>query len=605
MLKIKNLLVPIILVVLVISVAILIPIMPLRIISISQVYIEPKGYEGADKEWKGSYWVIYAYADSESYSALKFDEGFTEPYPHNIEGKDIIPKAVIEITIHPKQPYYSIPLVHHSVRVTPKAADWRIWQSWPWRVGDITVGSMFTDYYTFEGSWTLHTPFTVEIVKTIGENKFSLESGLIDPAVDGIGHGYTFANPRDKDEKFQIIVLSTETAGGYPPSSDYLLFGEKVFKDETRLRRIIDGTKSYSFSKYWFGDLRVPEGQNFAGEAVPSFDTWNKEPGWKYGTTWWGGPDYDHWIPIEPTENHLLGYIQGDNILDGGPGYEPVNLKKKQSDTEKVVWTENEVRLYIDRRKASSSFQMMISTELADAIVWQPYLAKGEFTEVSWLATGNDYVEISDTQRAHVKVKCTEGFGDLIVDTEITEHAKITPTGNSWSFETGEEHLFTFDVKNLGVTEETEGEVTFTLTNSFGEFQDTATLRFKLKKTDGEETTVTIYVVNKDGDLLDNMDVTIEWNGQKETQSTTNGMVDFYLGDYAGSVKITVAETDIYVEKSISVGVKHGDNTFTITMSETLEPEFPWVMLITTSLIIIGVVVMIYYASKRTKAKTK
>jgi len=487
------------------------------VLSVSNIYIEPKGYEDSSThEWKGSFWVVAATTDTqESYLFYKFNETSSASFGQNKVGNDtIIPTATIKITITPKQPYWEIPLTSQSYMVYPKTYGtyFNYIDKIPSKITDKYVLALYASVLecTSDEVWTQHTPFDVTIEKT-GSNSFTKTV-----QVDTVGgtSTVTLANPADTSEKLMINDLGKIGTGYGQPSVNNLVILNKTIafeRTETLLSAIkygldtTTGTRlaNLNYAFYWFG----------GGSLYRSEDQWDV----KFWT--------DDGSPSHTCRKTALSYnsLIEDNDFPGsyrkdGPNfwdqsalpiaasilYDNSSLDegglslasylnqevsgKLDLDLWKQGWavtSGNKLRINMPHGAASSLITVKISTELADSVVYQPIVGCGKCEEAFWDSTKTGNSTISDNDTAVLKIKqYASATSKITVTPTIPSNvpASITPAADSATVDPNGVHTFQFKIKNLGTQANQTSTVTFTVSNDLGTVTDTKTLGFELIK---------------------------------------------------------------------------------------------------------------------------
>ena len=182
----------------------------LDILAVSQIYVEPKGYEDpSTHEWKGSYWVILATTSTkENYLTYKFDESETEkPYATNeINGKTLIPKATIKITVTALKPYWKIGLTRKTYAVLPKTYGTYINKINPFTYGKTEdyVEPLTVDVWETTGYWEHHAPFQIVVEKT-GDYYWKSDPVTVDLIGASASKTITVTSPKGEELKIKLI----------------------------------------------------------------------------------------------------------------------------------------------------------------------------------------------------------------------------------------------------------------------------------------------------------------------------------------------------------------------------------------------------------------
>jgi len=581
----------------------------LDILAVSQIYVEPKGYEDpATHEWKGSYWVILASTSTtENYLFYQFDKSETEkPYAKNtVNGKTLIPNATIKVTVTALKPYWQISLTKRTYKVLPKTYGTWINKINPFMYGKLTdtyVDPLYAEVLETTGVWEHHAPFQIVIEKT-GDYNWKSKPITIDLVGTAATKAQTITSPKGESLKIKLIG-QLGTGYGQPPWSNLMIFSPNyVFEGSDKLRAIVSYDKDdMSYSNYWYGGGNYYTIKTAHGER--KVERWNDD----------GSPAHYYISPLYPFEPvpvpddafpgsdkkdnwwdacHIIVPRKPKDIFTDDPNAKPYGKSLVRYLTEDVKATkvnlnlwgcgfeikDYKLKIYQPIGSVSWLYTLWISTELADTIVYQPVAANGKITSIKWLSTGKAYAEIGGRDAALVTVKqtSTEASRVIVEASASTSLAKVTPTSDSAILEPNEEKTFTIIVENLGATSETEGTLTIKVYNDLGSQTDISTLQFKLLPVGAGDTILTVYTVDsKTKAKISGIFVSIAYGTQSDTKATVNGIATFNLGSYQGPVQISTAETLKYKPTSTSVTVQSGQNTAIIELTEKITPEPPW-----------------------------
>jgi len=574
---------------------------PLRlfsVFSVSQITLQAQGYEDPNThEWKGSYWVIGLVTDTlEHYEGITytFDDDEAKSLGANkIGDKTLIVNSELKITIIPMKPYYERSLQYVTYTVYPKTyGTWMNKASGGGMLGKLgeehSIPELKVTVMQFtDESWKLYTPFKVQLYK----------NGVLkdEQVVNTLGGTETITLTGDSPEEIVKIqnLGKLGTGLGEPAFGDLIIFDEAhIFKVEGNIINEIQYDKDpYSFSNYWFG----------GGEHYYAVATYGSGPvmRWPDGTP----AHYWKWGSInEPIENYMFpGVYRQDTITDywmlpypadifkdkpkdvpvkGSPsGYSLVNylanrrghqlytLQDFDEYNQGVEILDNKMRIYLPLSSFNNLVTVWISTEAADAIVYQPVPSKGVITSIEWLGTG----DISDKDVAKVTVKQESQDGGRVTVTVSGMEGypmSVSPTTDSALLDYGESHTFFFTVKNLGTGTVQSGTLTFTVTNDLGEQTDQKSLGFKLEPQIGEKTILTVNLYDEDGVKPSGITVTVNYGVDSKSGVSSGGYVTFNLGTYEGSVSVATQETEVYKAATASATVQAGQNTIFIKLEK-------------------------------------
>ena len=222
---------------------------------------------------------------------------------------------------------------------------------------------------------------------------------------------------------------------------------------------------------------------------------------------------------------------------------------------------------------------MWISTEVADAVVYQLVAARGVITDLSWLGSG----EISDKDIVLVTVKQEGRDGGRITITASGSQGypmSVSPATDSVLLNYGETGRFYFTVKNLGTGSVESGNLKFTLTNDQGEVTDEKTLGFTLKPQTGEKTVLTVNLHDKDGYKQSGILVTVNYGVNSKSAVSSGGYATFDLDTYTGGVSIATQETEDYRAASATTTVNAGQNSVFLQLEKKSQPTSLWDLMV-------------------------
>jgi hypothetical protein len=485
------------------------------ILSVSQVRIEPTGYEDpSTHEWKGSFWVVTATTDTKaSFLFYEFNQSQSEYFGKNkIDNKTIVPQATIKITITPRQPYWEIPLQVKSYMVYPKT--YGMWMNkildQPNKLSSDSVPALnVTVLESGTTSWSQHTPFDVTIEK-VGNNAFTKTVH-----VDTIGgtESVVITNPADTSEKLMITNLGQLGTGyGQPLFNTLTIFNKTnsfvVFEGENVRKAIpygrnqttggVDCDECYAF--YWFGGGNIYT--THLGGKVECFDD-DKSPAHytrKNVLVDVNSPvddqdfagSYRNDDPLDYRVYPIAASIFDDNNKTNPYGLSLVNYLKKKvsSEIDLDIWgqgwtitTDNKLRISMPGGAASSLITIKVSTELADSVVYQPIVGYGKIEQCFWNSSKTEKSSIIDKDVAILKVKqSAPSSSKLTVTPSVPANipVSVTPQKDSAIIDPNSVHTFQFEVSNLGPPTKLNSTITFTVTNDLGTTTDNQTLEFEL-----------------------------------------------------------------------------------------------------------------------------
>ena len=569
----------------------------LTIIAVSQIKIEPKGYENPQTgEWEGTYWVVTAVTDiSDEIAFEKILENGTEA---TIDDKKVVTKSTISIKLDPHRPYWEMPLTWEPVTVYPKTyqSAGRAW--WFSREEDVYVPAVNLQVYRFARDyWEAHTPFTISVYK---DDKL-IGSQFVDTV--GGTETVTIVNPSDPKEQITITNLG-KIGAAYQITLGRLALieGLTYAYDENVVEHILryDST-SDSFSCYWFGpptkdndynrwkDIGCPIGlwidTGVLGDYVAGVVS---APGWEDKTeigTYRAKPK-------AASFNDIISYVEKfyhrQKIDIWGEGAELVD---------------NKLRVYLPYGAMSSLITIRVSSELADTVVWRPPVAN---IKVSIYPT--DLGEIGEERSFMVvfKQESTErstGRIDLTFEPENLPVAVIPDTLNP-TLDPGATLSQYFTLKNLGAGERTSGTLVITCRELVtGSITDQARISFTLLPRAQNATTLEVYTIDKEtGEKISGIPVVLRYDTKSDLKYTDQGVAIWDLGGFTGMVSVTTGETAIYKSASATKTITPGTiNTITLYLEKYGEapPQPPIWMYIAIGAIVVCVVLIVYYIYRR------
>jgi hypothetical protein len=581
-----------------------VPLRLLSVFSVSQITLQAQGYEDpSTHEWKGSYWVIGLVTDTlEHYEGITYtfdDEEAKSLDANTIGEKTLIVNSEIKITIIPMKPYYERSMQYATYTVYPKTyGTWmnKVLRSLGKLGEDTAIPELKATVMQFtDESWKLYTPFKVQLYK----------NGVLkdEKVINTLGGTETIILTEDSpEETVKVQNLGKLGTGlGEPAFGNIIMFDPAhIFKVEGNIiNEIKYDMDDYSYSNYWFGG-----GDHYTAKHDPDTGSYYPNANWKV-LRWADGSPAHYFIdemdllpviqtafPVWGTEfrgvyraDTLSDYQMlpvkadifqdkpKDNPVSGSPyGYSLVNylvnvrghrlytLDDFDEYNQGVEIVDNKMRIYLPLSSFNNMVTVWISTEVADAIVYQPVPAQGVVTSVEWLAGGS----ISDKDVAKVTVK-QEGSDGGRITVSVSGYEglpiSVSPTMDSVILDYGETYTFFFTVTNLGTAAEASGTLVFTATNDLGEVTSSKTLGFTILPQMGDQTILTVNLYDEDGIKPSGIAVTVNYGVDSQTAVSSDGYVTFNLGAYTGGVSVATQETSMYEAASASTTVQAGQNT--------------------------------------------
>lgn len=614
----------------IISLALVYPFTRLSLLGISQVYVEQTGSEDAvTKEWTGSFWFVSGLADMvESY--LMFDSKVSNMSGQDyISGNKLVPQGSIKVTIKPQQPFWALPLTPETWNVYPET--FGRWVNTAGQSGYTSdkVGLLDVNVWTFrpgaQGVWELHTPFEVVVEKLSGKNLFSKSSGVID-VVGNIGE-YIIQNPADTKEQIKISDLGKLTTGLTQPTySNIAIFESAVsvgaFSWDSTIERDSKYNSQYvsgytTFADYWFGASRTAEGKPAMITATP--DGGILDP----ITSGWYATYPNAWtVEAHPISAGLLADVTGPNVTPS-PGLSLVNWLKQQhtqislnsfNQGVSIDSVTNKLKVMTTYGSAKSLYQLRISTELVDTIVYQEPSVNLDIVDASWEGQTGTKVTLNDILTAVYHVK---NLGTV----EATVTLKLTPTANSpiqvlpsntqaLPISPGNIGEFKFQIKNTNTGASVFSGTLTAEAISAGITRDTDTsLSYDLPIRTGSSTILNIHAIKKGTtQSIANLNINIAWSGPAKTGKTnSNGDVSFDFNQaITGSAIISNDATSEYKVTTVTLSLVPGINSYSFEVEPIDYVAFDWMQYLPYVLIgIVVIVAVVVIATQQKKLKTK
>jgi len=588
------------------------PLALLSVFSVSQINLQKQGYEDpATHEWMDSYWVIGLVTDTlEHYEGISYTFDNEEAQDANTIGeKTLVVTSEVKVTITPLQPYYERSMRYVTYTVYPKT--YGMWMNKLTRqCGKLTdsIDELKVTVLQFtEESWKLYTPFKVQVYK----------NGVLkdEKTVNTVGGTETVILTGDSpEEDVKVQNLGKLGTGlGEPAFGDLVIFDpQHIFKIEGNILNEIEYDKdTYSYSNYWFGggsyylaNLDPDTGTMKSGDIVKRWPDDGSPAHFfvddlgincpVHGANFPGNIRTDTFLDyyVKPVAADIYKDKPADQPVTGNPsGYSLVNYLANQRNHRIYVLDnfdeynqgievneDNKMRVYLPLSSFNNLVTVWISTEIADAIVYQPVLSKGVITDIHWLGSG----EISDKDIVSVTVKQESQDGGRIIITASGMQGypmQVSPTTDSVILNYGETHTFFFTAENLGTGTAQTGTLQFTLTNDQGEQTDRETLSFKLQPQIGDQTTLTVTLHDKEGYRPSGILVTVNYGVNSKSGVASNGYLTFDLDAYKGGVSLATQETDTYKAASATASVSAGKNSVYLELRKKGEPLTLWDMI--------------------------
>jgi len=453
------------------------------------------GSEDSSGKWKGGFWIFSVAVDQldEIEGRIILPANTTQKLNETTEIKT---KKSVEIVIKPIKAYYrrELKLAPIEDRIVCPAVyrgcgnDW--WGN-VWFEKDVKISPTVVEFYEWaKPYWEKYTVFQVKVFvdgKLLGNTTMNTECGE---------NTVTVETP-----KGQVLIKNLGRLEGdfsEPHTQDVVIFSEKyIFSSEViRFIRYDHGAKyvyypnekcvlcyvenTEAYSTYWFGYVRwnpkAVSDKDVAGTPAPfekpqlAYSIIAPGKGWSEERGGWFN-EISIRNPVKPPifpeegEGSLIWYLhkmssQG-NIADTWlSGYE-WKIEKDEKGTPKAVI----VQIPWGKFSGLPIVTFFIPAELADTFVYRIPLADIKIQSIKWVKDS----KIRDKAQCIVELKQFATIeSSAIISAEVsTGRASISPTSITLTMKPNEVKNVTFEVLNLGVSEDTEGVIFFTVRRSF------------------------------------------------------------------------------------------------------------------------------------------
>ena len=571
----------------------------MTLISVSSVQIQPQG-SLVGNEWKGSYWIINMYVDcNDQVGAYTFTADEAKKGTTTIGGKTVLPSATITIKLTPQKPYYEHSLERFVVNAYPKTySGWVNKASLGLSFGreEPSVSPLDVTMYRFsEGYWTLHTPFVIEIQKN--------GTTIYKETWDSVGGTQTkkITNPNNPEEWLLIKDLGKVDQSGWKAPTELdnsIIIGSlpNVFSDSA-VNYVKYDQLSDSFSQYWFGPKTVPgdyrnrwdDGSpsgiylytNSLGQTVASITDASTAPGWDNKDDFWTIRRQPKAASVDQIVTYVKGFFSQRNVNVWGQGY---------------ACDYSKLKIYMPVGAASSQVQIQISTELADAIVWEPPTSNVKIVGVSELG------EIQDRKTLEVTVKqeSTVAGTAKVSFKSSSASALCSPEVVSVSLEPGQSETVKITVINLGADTKTPFTVDISVSDAYtGIETDRKSISGTLLPKATAATSLIVETVDAGTDKpISGIPIQVTFDSQSLLQYTMDGVTIFDLQGIQGKVTVEALETYTYNSYKTEVTISPGVNRVTLKLTAKGTPplEIPWLLIIAAA---VGVSLVAVYAFTR------
>ena len=615
------------------------------ILSVSNISIAPQGSENqATHEWTNGFWTILFTADvNEQYGMLKFSDQDLTSSNDKVNGKTLDVKSTITVKFIPKQPYWEKPLDVQSVRVYPYTKTASASGISDFNRGTPTVGELDVPVAKWGSQyWTAHTPFDVIVYKN-GKQ-------IIEQTIDAVGTSQTYIlrNPNDNSEWLSIKDIGKLGTGFSAPTIGdiAILAPDVIFRDLQSVINYLNyyGNSDLKFANYWFG------GGNYYtlnGKRVETAD--DGSPGlYTRQTTPIIPIPYNQPLPSNNPFPGVCTHYEGTKlfatplgakIFQDQPkgtttangvfqkdGLSVVNYLKNVrglqmfSTNDMNVWQQgweitapmtgsqgyhNYVKVNMPYGAMSSLGIIQISTELADAIVYQPFVANIQITGMSWVATGG---QIGDSDLLKIDLKQDGSMASTATLTTVATGGTsifINPANQKVTLDPGQTTSVILSVLNTGAASLEDFGLTATITNELGEVTSTKSITGSmLPKGYGGGSFLTVIAKDKNSTLLlSGIQVAVAWGTESKTRSTSAGTFTLDMEGYQGAATLTSVETTKYKSATVHKDISLGPNTAIMEIEPQGYVSPPdgnlWLYLAIGAVVAVVIVVVAYVAKKK------
>jgi hypothetical protein len=591
------------------------------ILSVSNISIAPQGYEDSNGKWTGSFWTILMATDiNDQYGMYTFSDSSLSSSNDKIDGKTIDPQATITVKVIPQRPYYLRALQTSASNVYPATQTYmqnKFTQQQQWFA---SIPKMDVSYNLWgEQYWELHTPFQIQVLKN--------GAVIVDQTVDTLGttQTITLTNPNDAAEWLSIKDLGKLSSGyGEPQFGEIVMFSPTmIFHKTNSLMAAINynSGSDYTYSNYWFGGgnyyrvVDVTTNKPYVVQKDP-----NGAPG---GFALVADRIPPQLVPVEnqnfpgnyrnddlgnykvvPLSANILNDQSGGNFNPSGKSlinYLKMAIASKPAETVLAdldayhqgaqVRSDNKIQVNLPFGASSSLVTMQISTELADAVVYEPPVADIRIDGLSWVQ--GDQIGDSSTLKVDVSQHSTiTSTATVSVLLNSYHPVQVTPASQQVTLGAGESTSIFINVLNTGAQEVTTGTLTVTVANSLGDQTDSKNIQYTLLPRGVGSSQLTVFTVDKiTKALVSGITCTVAYGQNSPSGVTSSGSFTIDLEGYTGPVTVTSVETEDYQVASASKTIGLGMNTITLEVlaqgAVDPKPALPWTLI----LIVVGVVV--------------
>jgi len=627
----------------------------LTMLSASTINIDPGGYLSGTN-LKGTYWDIGMLVDfTDQVDTYQFDDtqahsAQSSPY---FDGQNVTVKNTITIKITPSRPYIERPMKLTITTVVPGAC-----QNWATLVAsgrDSSIG-VVNDYKpmrweTTTSDWILHTPFTIEaFVNGVSRGAKYIDSvGTTTTTVISAGQSEHWGT--GVDDSIYVQDLGKIGSGYTMPnwyslewfSKQYFFYRDSgVIHALTNPYPIGDGssasvgwmTGSYenTFAYYWYGmggtstdytGYWKDTGQPFPctsdkGDGAGFVISYTQNSGWMDGGgdigIWWRRIPFSSGPPTFPTEakpsgksisvHSLVEYLQQDigASVPSPPSWDP-NLDNLGFTVDPSDSSLGWLRDYLPWGSYSSNINILISTALADTVVWQPQLGNFKITSCP-----SDIGSVGDKKTVSITVQQTadvtaSGTVTLMPITQGLTWSILPPAWATAPLSQGQLQTFNFVVENLGQPVDADFKIRVDAANSLGTITDTKEITGKLLAYSVTGSVLVVKTIDINTKIaISGIHVIVNWETQGVNGWTANGLVSFDFKGATPSVTIATEQNSLYKSASTVVQMHTGETDVTlelVPLGQVPPQDWTWLVLVVLITVVIAVVAVIMTKRKR------
>ncbi len=495
-------------------------------ISVSQVSLEPGG-SVQNNYLVNTYWDVNLAVNSiQNLAFLKLNSqgaNGTAFTGNVLNGESFAPSSQVYVTLTPEQPYATVALKQIQAQWSPAASGYGDQVTEPATpcqnfgcYGASTNSTSAQIGYFFipaQQYWTFHYPIAVTVTKVGGSDPFS-QTETIDMVTQ---HSVTIADPSNLDENVTVNQI-----GFYAGDLSQVPVGDPIFYQGGSkcggLCGFNNGQEAISqYANYWYGGLSNTVFQNSAGLTSPDTSYYNSactNPGWgltnvqqtDLGIT--TGNLY-YYYPVAPSlttpnsgyyfsynlpganpagATYVKNYVcAGQDLTDWLNGQEggsnPSVTTFSNPYGQSLPWQVSTQQLSINLPYSEfsslliPSMQVLVSTSLADTVVYQ---VNGAQFQISSVSTSNSVVTGPGSATINVGIKNVGSYAGTptISAVQSTGSFSISPPSQSIpsGIAPGGSGNVTFSATGLDVQSSTKDSITFYVSNDAGQVTDSKSI---------------------------------------------------------------------------------------------------------------------------------